>query len=280
MADTSKKLLLRVISALLAAGGALAIGIYLGRGGLIGLTALAIVLSVREFLKMLFGEDHRSPLAAFYVLLLIILTAFEYLSAYPGRSINPEVCFPITAAALIAGSLWFTRNKKTNEELLSFLGLALFGLVYCVYFPVFAIRLVRLSEGPWWFLFMLLVVFSGDTFAYFGGRFFGSHKLMPQISPNKTVEGAIAGIFGSCLAGTVVVGLHFPTVSVPMTILFCAVCGFIAQAGDLFVSLVKRVSKVKDSGHIMPGHGGILDRLDGVFIACPLIYAFALYWNV
>lgn len=68
-----------------------------------------------------------------------------------------------------------------------------------------------------------------------------------------------------------------PYVSWYQCVLFCFVCGFVAQSGDLLISLLKRVAQVKDSGHIMPGHGGILDRLDGVFIACPLVYTFALY---
>ena len=100
---------------------------------------------------------------------------------------------------------------------------------------------------------------------------------MPMISPNKTWAGSFGGMFGSALAGTVHVFSTFQDVAVWKTVLFCLVCGFVAQTGDLMMSLVKRVAQVKDTGTIMPGHGGVLDRLDGVFIACPLVYAFALY---
>ena len=103
---------------------------------------------------------------------------------------------------------------------------------------------------------------------------------MPSISPKKTVEGAFFGALASGLLG----GLHFyhfiPKVNPGLAIGFCVCVGLIAQCGDLIVSLVKRVADVKDSGKIMPGHGGFLDRLDGVFIASPLIHAFAIFTSI
>jgi phosphatidate cytidylyltransferase len=133
------------------------------------------------------------------------------------------------------------------------------------------------DEGVNWFFFMLIVVFFGDTFAYFGGRWFGRRKLYSNISPNKTWEGALGGLFGSCFGGVIFGATIFQQVPWYKFAVFCLVCGAVGQSGDLLMSLVKRVAHVKDSGSIMPGHGGILDRLDGIFIACPLVYAFALY---
>ena len=101
--------------------------------------------------------------------------------------------------------------------------------------------------------------------------------MMPQISPNKTWEGALCGLLGSAVAGVAHNAIVFKDIELWETFVFCMACGLTAQSGDLLMSLVKRVAQVKDSGGIMPGHGGILDRLDGVFIACPLVYAFALY---
>jgi phosphatidate cytidylyltransferase len=124
---------------------------------------------------------------------------------------------------------------------------------------------------------LLIVVFFGDTFAYFTGRWFGKRKLYVELSPNKTWEGALGGLFGSAFGGSVFGASVFQDVPWYKFALFCIACGAVAQSGDLLMSLVKRVSHVKDSGSIMPGHGGILDRLDGIFIACPLVYAFALY---
>jgi phosphatidate cytidylyltransferase len=119
----------------------------------------------------------------------------------------------------------------------------------------------------------LLIVFAGDVCAYFGGNFFGKHKLLPNISPNKTVEGSLSGILGSLVAGCIYAHFFLPQ-STPLIIAATStLAAILAQMGDLFESLVKRVADVKDSGRIMPGHGGILDRIDGVYFAAPLVYA-------
>jgi phosphatidate cytidylyltransferase len=98
---------------------------------------------------------------------------------------------------------------------------------------------------------------------------------MPEISPKKTIAGAVTGLAGSCVGGLVFLKILLPEVPALWIVLFTLICGMMAQAGDLFVSLVKRVAEVKDSGRIMPGHGGVLDRLDGIYMAAPLVYAFA-----
>jgi phosphatidate cytidylyltransferase len=273
MADNSRKLLIRVISAVLAGSAVLSIGIFGGQRGLILVCLFAIMMSVREYSRMLFQAPKKFPaLMGFFILLSAILVAALALTNWDRANV-----FAIAITTLITGGIWLTRNRITNEDLLPLLGMMVLGTIFCVFLPTFAILTVQLPHGGAWFLFLLVVVFFGDTFAYFGGRFFGNHKLMPQLSPNKTMEGGVAGLIGSCLAGCAIVAYNFPSVSLLNTILFCLVCGFIAQAGDLFMSLVKRVAKVKDFGQIMPGHGGILDRLDGLFIACPLVYAFALF---
>src|SRR5262249_26524334 len=152
-----------------------------------------------------------------------------------------------------------------NEALLEAIALGGFGLLYCVFFPYFCVATVGLDMGAQWFLFLLLIVFCGDSFAYFGGRWFGKNKLMPSVSANKTWEGSIAGLIGSCIAGVVHASATFQEVPTIKVLIFCLACGICAQSGDLIMSLVKRVVHVKDSGHIMPGHGGALDRLDGIF---------------
>lgn len=273
MADSRSALIKRIFSALCAGILIFCIGYFGGKTGLIAVSLLAISLSIREYSRMLFSHVPQArPLKWFFIFVCFCLVAALGLLEWPTAT-----ALALSCMALIVGGIWLTRNSLSNEQLLTLLATATLGLIYTVYFPMFAVDLAKLPNGPLWFLFLLLVVFFGDTFAYFGGRFLGKNKLMPQISPNKTIEGALAGVFGSCLAGSILVWQSFPSISILQTIVFCAICGFAAQAGDLFVSLVKRVANVKDSGSIMPGHGGILDRLDGVFIACPLVYAFALY---
>lgn len=139
------------------------------------------------------------------------------------------------------------------------------------------LKTLMLSNGVTWFYSLLVIVFSGDTLAYFGGRFWGKTKLYAQISPKKTIAGAISGAAGSSILGTTYFYWFFPEIPLYVTVPFCLFAGLVAQSGDLFVSLVKRVADVKDTGRLMPGHGGFLDRLDGIFITGPLVYSFSVF---
>ncbi len=272
MSDNKSAFIQRVVSAVAAGLLLLGVAIYGGTTGLTLAVTVVIVLSIREYTRMAFrlGQMPDAVSHAYWAVCLLTYIAMFYFGD------QGMVFFGIGNAAFFAACLWLTRGKVTNEALLASVAIGTFGMVYVVLFPYFCIRLLQLENGSKLFLFMLLVVFAGDTFAYFAGRFFGKHKFMPLISPKKTWEGSVGGLLGSAVVGTgyLCLSLEYP---LWQTVSFCLVCGFIAQTGDLLMSLVKRVAQVKDSGTIMPGHGGVLDRIDGVLIACPLVYAFALY---
>lgn len=272
MADTTSTFLKRVISGVLAAALILSVGHFVGRPGYLLACAAVMVLSLREFSRMVFpSESSLKTLGIWYW--LVCLSTFVLIFIYPNTG---EFTFTLANVIFLVGGLWVARNSVKNEVLWPALGAGLVGLLYCTLFPAFAVQIVRLDDGDNWFLTLLLVVFFGDIFAYFFGRWFGRRKLMPQISPNKTWAGAAGGLLGSTIAGTIHVS-SFSTIAPWKIIAFCLVCGVVAQSGDLLLSLIKRVSNVKDTGTIMPGHGGILDRLDGILIACPVVYAFAQY---
>lgn len=120
------------------------------------------------------------------------------------------------------------------------------------------------SEGLGWFFFALFITWMGDTFAYLVGRSIGHTKLIPRISPNKTVEGAIGGIIAASITATAVVALF----GLPLNLFVAAVLGALLSVlgilGDLFESLLKRRAGTKDSGNAIPGHGGFLDRIDAL----------------
>lgn len=125
--------------------------------------------------------------------------------------------------------------------------------------------------------FPLALTWLNDTFSYFGGRRFGRRKLIAAVSPGKTVEGAIAGVLGTVLVGAVYAHFVFNLwLGVPVGAAFGALAGLIvspvAQLGDLAESLLKREAGVKDSGTLLPGHGGVLDRFDSLFFAIPVTY--------
>lgn len=147
------------------------------------------------------------------------------------------------------------------------------GMVYVV--VPFAYGVGLAVERDPWILYVLGVVWSGDTGAYFAGRAFGRHKLHPKVSPKKTVEGAVGGVVASVGGGYLLVVLLELPIAPWQALLFAALGGALAQLGDLAESLVKRACGVKDSGTILPGHGGMLDRVDGVIFAFPF-FAWAL----
>jgi phosphatidate cytidylyltransferase len=145
------------------------------------------------------------------------------------------------------------------------------------------IRIRAPQEGLWWLLLLLLCVWGTDTFALIGGRLIGQRKLAPAISPGKTVEGAIVGAVFGFLGGVLTLALsHSPWVLAtlqlpPLPVLpvlgMSVLLPLLAIGGDLFESWVKRFFHVKDSGQMLPGHGGFLDRIDGILFAAPFLYA-------
>jgi len=130
----------------------------------------------------------------------------------------------------------------------------------------------RLPQGKMWVFFLLLVAFAGDTGAFYSGRLLGRHKLYPLISPGKTWEGAIGGVLSSVCAAFLYLpfsGLGRFDLSILALSVSIAVSG---QIGDLAESMLKRNHGVKDSGTILPGHGGVLDRIDGLLFSIPILY--------
>ncbi len=133
------------------------------------------------------------------------------------------------------------------------------------------------SDGPGFVVLALMLSWMSDTGAYFAGRFLGRHKLYPAVSPKKTVEGAIGGLGGS--VGGALLGSFFYLPSLPAAhaVLLGLVGGALGQLGDLGESLLKRSVGKKDSGGIVPGHGGILDRVDALLVAASLLYVYVLF---
>lgn len=139
---------------------------------------------------------------------------------------------------------------------------------------------LRDGEGgsAWMLLFALALVWAMDIGAYFTGKRFGKNKLAPQISPGKTIEGVLGGVAASLVLWLMVMLLRSTSEPSAMILLFAVVtAGPLSVVGDLYESRAKRMAGMKDSGTILPGHGGILDRLDSAFAALPL-FSFALVW--
>lgn len=264
----------RVFSALAAVGGISAIGYYYGFMGMAVIATLVILIGCLEFTHIGFlPEENLSPL----VKALFILCAFIFLVATSFlNGIDCLAALGITAVMYLSLLVWLLGENTPLERIRHLSTTSILGFVYTAFLPAFAIRTLFLPRGLEWFCWLLIVVFSGDTAAYFFGLCFGKKKLMVAISPKKTLIGAWGGLLGSGIGS--ISSLYFidSHLLIPIVISGTAI-GFFAQTGDLFESLLKRVSHNKDSGNIMPGHGGVLDRLDGIYFASPIVFFVAYY---
>lgn len=153
------------------------------------------------------------------------------------------------------------------------------GMGLLVILPCWAaVNQLRAEDGGVWaVLFVFILIWGADIAAYFAGRYFGRRKLLQNVSPGKTQEGALAAILFSTLAGLLALSLGRPPLMVwPWALLLCWVTTAASILGDLLESLMKRVAGVKDSGHWLPGHGGIMDRIDSLTAAAPT-FVFGAY---
>jgi CDP-diglyceride synthetase len=176
---------------------------------------------------------------------------------------------------LLVFALGYIVSIKSLEELMAFpqeLSLSFFGAFY-LSFTLNHIVVLRQEYGPFYIYFLLAIIFTGDTFAFFAGKQWGKHHMVPLASPNKTWEGSAAGlVFGMLMgvcAGWVLFGENFLIWKVLLVAFLVQV---MIQLADPFESMFKRAAGVKDSSHLLPGHGGFLDRTDSMVLAFPAFY--------
>lgn len=179
---------------------------------------------------------------------------------------------------LLSVKILFSLSDSSPEQAIAQIGWLGFGLLYVPLLMGHVPLLHQLPDGRAWIFLTLLAVMASDTAAYFTGVNFGRRKLYPLVSPNKSVEGALGGLCGAVLAVLLVKWSLLPAMGLFEAILLGLVLGSFSQVGDLFESLLKRGCGVKDSGTMIPGHGGLLDRLDSLLFAFPVTYYAARYW--
>jgi phosphatidate cytidylyltransferase len=185
---------------------------------------------------------------------------------------GPTWVLPALAAAAIS-LMTVSIFSDPIEDSLGRVAAGLASVVYCSLTLGFLVLIHEAAPRGSLVLLLFVIIWTGDTAAYYGGRVFGRHLLAPRVSPKKTVEGAIAGLIGSVIAGTAA-GAWLIGVSLPNLVTASAATAVIGQLGDLAESVLKRSAGVKDSSSVLPGHGGILDRLDSLFFAAPVFYWF------
>ncbi len=165
-------------------------------------------------------------------------------------------------------------TKRPLVEALPAAGMSASGLLLVAFPLSFAVRLHGTGhEGPVLLLFTMVIIWVGDAAAYFVGRSIGKHALAPHLSPKKTWEGTLASVFGSLVVALIFA--RFMTVPIPHLFVVAAAGNVAGQIGDLLESAYKRSAGVKDSGSLLPGHGGVLDRIDALILAIPVVW---YYW--
>jgi phosphatidate cytidylyltransferase len=157
------------------------------------------------------------------------------------------------------------------------MALMVFGILYIPLLLTPIGLMKRLPEGNDWIFLTLTLTFFSDTGAYAAGRALGRHKLYPAISPGKTVEGSAGGLLASLGAGVLAKLWYMPQVNWWDVLVITLGGGALAQCGDLVESMIKRGCRVKDSGWLIPGHGGLLDRIDALLFSTPWVYLYALH---
>jgi phosphatidate cytidylyltransferase len=178
------------------------------------------------------------------------------------------LCLGMLLLLLFASTLW---SSESIAERFNRLGWTLLGGFYIGFLVPQLALLFQLKNGRGWVAFVLVVIMAGDSSAYFIGKYFGKRKLAPELSPSKTVEGAIAYLIGSVVMGLLARTVLPLPVGLWEIVMLSLILSVLGQIGDLFESLIKRAFAVKDSSELLPGHGGVLDRLDSLIF--PVVFA-------
>lgn len=227
--------------------------------------------------------------------LLVILAADEYLRMVDRRNIhsverwllNCCIAAPVAVACLSPGLatlppsvlisffvaiLYFLYRYKDIEDQFNFFCRLTLGIVYLGLLGAHLVLLRYLPEGSSWLIVGTAITAGSDTGAYFIGKAIGKRKLCPNISPNKTIEGAVGGVFAGLVAGVGFAVFFLPTINWPFVVGSSVFLSLVGIVGDLTESIIKRGTGTKDSGKLLAGHGGILDRVDSLLFVGPALY--------
>ena len=245
--------------------------IMLGGIALLGLLTVVIFFASKEYVKIL---EHKG----FYPSLKIMLASEALLAIITYFDRTEYVALALTLCTF-AAFLWVLFRGR--QPYIANVSTTILGFVYCGYFPLH-LQLLRdisseqYNDGLGFVVMMFTAILLTDVGCYYAGTRCGKHKLAPVISPNKTIEGSVGGAI-CAVTGALIVG-YFIGVEWYLSVIAGLICTVFAQIGDLCESLIKRDAGVKDSGNLLPGHGGFLDRTDSFVFTIPVMFYFCKYF--
>ncbi len=249
------------------------------KGGSLSFAALVSVaglIALGEYYRIVFNKAAVSltgpiQLTGFMTCLAII--CFSY--THPARF---EIIAGILVLNFIISGIFALFQFKDSPDVIDIVTKQVHGIVYIAVLISSLILLRGESQaGVAWIFYVLFLVAGCDTGAYYAGTYFGKHKLCPSVSPKKTIEGFLGGMIFVLITGLLIKYWFFTSISLPSTIVFLLLVSIVGPCGDLYESILKRTGDIKDSGSIIPGHGGILDRIDALLFVAPVAYFFQTY---
>ncbi len=256
-------MILRIISAVIAILILFLFLFHLSKGYFYFFIFLITIFTLAELYKIIFNQIN------FYFFLSVIFTSFLYKLMW-NNSINSFFQL-FTGLVIVLFSYLVIKHNDFKKESLN-ISKFLFSLIYIPLMSLYALYIYNFDNGRLFLLHFFIICWATDTFAYLVGSFYGKNKLCERISPKKTIEGLWGGLAGGIIFG--MLGKLFLNINLSHLIALSLFTSIFCVFGDLFESLIKRKFNVKDSGIMFPGHGGILDRVDGLLFALPIYYFF------
>jgi phosphatidate cytidylyltransferase len=266
----SAGLLKRVLSTLVLLPVFLAI-VMAGPLWLYGATIVAIAAAGQWEFTGMFDR------AGFQTHRLVGLAGGVVVTASFALPVSERGAFTLVLLAVLASSLWRSPGRRVAWEPLL---ITVFGICYVNWLLGYGFWLRDLPSGKEWVLLLVWVTWLGETAAYLTGSTVGRHQLAPVISPRKTIEGAVAQISVSIAAAVVGQAWFFSALPREHAVVVGALLGVVGQVGDLVESALKRSVGTKDTGHLIPGHGGMLDRVDSLLFNTPVLFYYASHGKV
>jgi phosphatidate cytidylyltransferase len=231
---------------------------------------IAVILGLREFYLLVLPENKEHE-RAIGIILGIVIATFMYLG-------DTSLLHASLGLSIVLLCSMYMLKSHDFTAAISKVAITLFGVLYIGFLLSYVTLIDKVSPGKRWIFFLVAIIWAADIGSFFVGSFMGKHKLYAKVSPKKTIEGLVGGIGGGVAAALLYRTFLFPDLTVSDCLFLGLFLTLFGQLGDFTESMIKRSAHVKDSSNLIPGHGGMLDRLDSFLFSAPFLY-FYIRWG-